>query len=55
VSEEKAAFGLRTEEGQIVVVREVEVAIDITALESQVEDLVVGVVRNRREHLRFQR
>jgi hypothetical protein len=46
VSEEEASFGLGAEEGQIVVVRKVEIAINIAALEAQVQDLLVRIVRD---------
>ena len=55
-SEEEASSGLGIEEGLVFRNRELEVAIDIASFaEPQVQDLLFRVVRDRREHLRFER
>jgi hypothetical protein len=56
LSEEEAASGFSVEKRLIVRSRELEVAIDVAGLaESQKQYVVLGIVRNRREHLRFER
>ena len=56
VSEEEAASGFGVEERLVLRDRESEVAVDIAGFaEAQIEDLLVCVVGNRSEHLRFER
>ena len=54
VCKEVATSGLGVEELPVLLGRKVEVAVDVAALESQVQDAVLGVVCRRCEELRFE-
>ena len=53
VGEEESASGLGSEESPILRSRKFEVAVNVAALESEIQDLLLPVVRHRGEHFRF--
>jgi hypothetical protein len=56
VSKEEAAPGFSVEERLVFRSRELEVAVDIASFaESQVQDLLPGIVRNGSKHLRIEK
>jgi hypothetical protein len=55
LAEEVTTFGFRTQELLVVVFEKLEVAIDIATTETQVKDTLLGIVCERKKHLRFER
>jgi len=55
VTQEVAALGFGSEEVLVIVIGELEVSIDVSAAETQVQDAQFGIVCDREKHLRFKR